>query len=195
MIDTVITEHFLKVKVDENEFEELNIREDEIDKLQEDITEYLVQITRRELSDEQAGLVPLLMHCTNDAERIADHTANIITLTKRLAKSKQNLSEGGQEEINTLWEILKDQAHNVVNALHGTDSEKVNYALRDEKKINELVDKYEKNHIQRLQDGECNALTGIIFIEMLAEMEKIGDHLSNIAERAPKIQRQYVSLG
>jgi len=36
---------------------------------------------------------------------------------------------------------------------------------------------------------------GVIFIEMLAEMEKIGDHFSNIAERAPQIQSQYVSLG
>ena len=195
MIDTAITEHFLKVKVDEDEFEKLSIREDEIDKMQEDITEYLVQITRRELSDEQAELVPLLMHCTNDAERIADHTANIMTLTKRLAKSKESLSEGGQEEINTLWQILKDQAQNVVKALHGTDSDKVNYALRDEKKINKLVEKYEKNHIRRLSEGKCNAVMGVIFIEMLAEMEKIGDHLSNIAERAPQIQSQYVSLG
>lgn len=195
MIDTVITSHFMKVNADEEEFDKLAVREDAIDKLQEDITEYLVQITRRELSDEQAELVPLLMHCTNDAERIADHAANIITLTKRLVKSKENLSESGQEEINTLWKILRDQAQNVVSALHGTNSDQANHALRDEKKINKLVDKYEKNHIQRLSEGTCNAVMGVIFIEMLGEMEKIGDHLSNIAERAPQIQSQYVSLG
>jgi len=195
MVDCAITNHFIKIKVDNEEFEKLNVREDEIDKLQEDVTEYLVQITRRELSDDQAGLVPLLMHCTNDAERIADHTANILTLTKRLAKSEQKLSEEGQEEINVLWEILQNQAQNVVKALDGTDSDKIHYALRDEKKINKLVDEYEKNHIKRLGDGKCNALMGVIFIEMLAEIEKIGDHLCNIAERAPQIQSQYVSLG
>jgi Na+/phosphate symporter len=195
MIDSAITEYFLKIKVDDEEFEKLALREDEIDKLQEDITEYLVKITRRELSDEQAELVPLLMHCTNDAERIADHTANIMTLTRRLAKTGQTLSEEGQEEINTIWKILKDQARNVSKALHGTDSDKVDFAIKDEKKINELVDEYEKNHVRRLQEGTCSAAMGIIFIEMLAEMEKIGDHLCNIAERAPKIQRQYVSLG
>ncbi|MDD5597393.1 MAG: Na/Pi cotransporter family protein, partial [Victivallaceae bacterium] len=195
MIDCVIAEHFIPQKVDEEDFEKLADREDKIDELQEEITEYLVQITRRELSDEQAGLVPLLMHCTNDAERIADHTANIITLTKRLAKAREQLSPEGQDEINILWKILSDQAHNVVKALHGTDSDKVNYAIRDEKKINKLVDKYEKNHINRLKDGKCNPLMGVIFIEMLAEMEKIGDHLCNIAERAPEIQKQYVSLG
>jgi len=195
MVDSVITDHFIKIKVDEEEFEKLHKREDEVDKLQEDITDYLVQITQRELSNEQAGLVPLLMHCTNDAERIADHTANIMTLTKRLAKSKQELSAEGQEEINSLWKILKDQAQNVVKALHGTDSDKIHYALRDEKKINKLVDEYEKNHINRLKDGKCSAVMGVIFIEMLAELEKIGDHLCNIAERAPQIQSQYVSLG
>jgi Na/Pi-cotransporter len=194
MIDCVITDHYLKQKVDEESFEKLAGREDKIDKLQEEITEYLVQITRRELSDEQADLVPLLMHCTNDAERIADHTANIITLTKRLVKTKQHLSPEGQEEINRLWKILRDQAQNVVKALHGTDSEKVNYAIKDEKKLNKLVDKYEKNHIDRLKEGKCNPVMGVIFIEMLGEMEKIGDHLCNIAERAPDIQKQYVSL-
>ena len=195
MVDCAISEHFSRVNVDEDKFEELAVREDEIDKLQEDITEYLVQITRRELSDEQAELVPLLMHCTNDAERIADHTANIITLTKRLAKSDQQLSPEGQEEINDLWKILKNQAQNVITALHSTDAEKINYAIRDEKRINELVDDYEKNHIDRLRDGTCSAMMGVIFIEMLAEIEKIGDHLCNIAERAPQIQKQYVSLG
>ncbi|MDD5727734.1 MAG: PhoU domain-containing protein, partial [Victivallales bacterium] len=195
MIDCAITEHFLRINVDEEQFDKLAVREDKIDKLQEDITDYLVRITRRELSDEQSELVPLLMHCTNDAERIADHTANILTLTRRLAKTGQALSDEGQVEINSLWKILQNQAENVVKALYGTDSDKVNYAIKDEKKINELVDEYEKNHIRRLQEGKCNAVMGVIFIEMLGEMEKIGDHLCNIAERAPEIQSQYVSLG
>ncbi|MDD5697591.1 MAG: Na/Pi symporter [Victivallaceae bacterium] len=195
MVDCAIADCFIKVRVNEDEFESLGIREEKIDRLQGEITEYLVQITRRELSDEQAELVPLLMHCTNDAERIADHTANILTLTRRLAVSSSGLSKEGQEEVNILWGILKNQAHNVVNALHGTDSDKISGAIRDENKINKLVDEYENNHIDRLRDGKCDATVGVIFIEMLAEIEKIGDHLCNIAERAPQIQRQYVSLG
>ncbi|MCP3968380.1 MAG: Na/Pi cotransporter family protein [Lentisphaerae bacterium] len=194
MVDGVIGENFLKLNITEEEIEDYTDRENKVDELQHDITEYLVQITRRELTEPQSALVPLLMHCTNDAERIADHTANIISLTQRLAEKEKKLTDEGRQEVNQLWELLADQARNVAKALDGTDSKKVDHALKDEKKINRLVDDFEEAHINRLRQGKCNAVAGIVFIEMLAELEKIGDHLSNIAERAPEIQKHYISL-
>jgi phosphate:Na+ symporter len=78
--------------------------------------------------------------------------------------------------------------------LDSTDSEKIDIVLKDEKKINKLTAAYEKSHIKRLRKGSCDAVIGVIFIEMLAELEKVGDHLSNIAERAPEIQKHYIRL-
>lgn len=55
--------------------------------------------------------------------------------------------------------------------------------------------KIEKSHVSRLSKGKCDPVVGIIFIEMLAKLEKIGDHLSNIAERTPEIQDHYFEIG
>ena len=76
-----------------------------------------LQITRQHLSNPQSNLIPLLMHCTNDAERIADHTANIMRLTKRLSKIDTKLSDVAQDNLNSLWELLASQAENVKLAL------------------------------------------------------------------------------
>lgn len=195
MVNCAMQKHFLKLEINERQEVELEIREEKIDELQAEITDYLVQLTRRELSSSHAGVVPLLMHCTNDAEKIADHTENIIALTYRLKKTKQELSELGKAELGELWTLLKDEAENVINSLNNRLPEGVQNALKDEKQINKLVDRFEKSHVSRLSKGKCDPVVGIIFIEMLAELEKIGDHLSNIAERTPQIQKHYFELG
>ncbi|MBU8901676.1 MAG: Na/Pi symporter, partial [Victivallales bacterium] len=74
MVDCAMNNNFLKIKINEKEEVELEAREEKIDELQAEITDYLVQLTRRELSGSHAEVIPLLMHCTNDAEKIADHT-------------------------------------------------------------------------------------------------------------------------
>ena len=151
-------------------------------------------ISRRSLSKHQADLVPLLMHCTNDAERIADHTEIILCLTTRLSEAEQRISETGKEELNGLYVMLKEQAKNAIASLEQYAPEQAQAAIDAEAKIHELADKIEANHIARLNAGQCNAVTGVIFIEMLAEVTKISHHLQNIAERTKSINISYTRI-
>lgn len=236
MIDRAVNHHFRAAHVDEKEFEQLEADEQQVDKMQSDITNYLVQITRQRLSNPQSNLIPLLMHCTNDAERIADHTANIMRLTKRLSKVDTKLSDVAQDNLNSLWELLSSQADNVMLALsqkHSENENGIRNALEGEKKLNKLAHKYEKNikammaeqareqqqaanvasdaeanereinelakqyeqvHVERRNKGECAVDASVIFIEMLWELERIGDHLVNIAQRAPEMQKFYINI-
>ncbi len=195
MIDTAVNEVFMAGKVDGKKVESLVEQEVEIDNMQAAITDYLVQITRRQLTEPQSNLVPLLMHCTNDAERIADHADNIIKLAARLKATKCKISDEGRKDLDKMWRVLNDQAAHVIAALSTPgDLESVKDALKDERKINKLADKFEGSHLERLSKGKCQLANSIIFIEMLGELEKIGDHLSNIAERTPEIQKHYIKL-
>ena len=195
MIDQAVNEHFLKLNIDQDAFDELADEEEKIDRMQADVTEYLVKIMRRRnLTDPQSELIPLLMHCTNDAERIADHTANIIALTERLSKSDKKLSDDSIKAIEQVWNILNHEASSVMVALGGTDDDEVRSALKSERKVNKLTREFEQENIDRLRTGSCSLVNSVIFIELLAELEKLGDHLSNIAERAPEIQKHYIKL-
>ncbi len=187
-------EGFNAENIEEAKVKELERSENKIDRLQKDITDYLVKLTRRELTTEQADIVPMLMHCTNDAERIADHTENIVALIKRMHKTSAQMSEIGKKEIGELWDLVSDQAANVISCLTDSDPDNVTMALQDEKKINHLADSLERKHMKRLSRGECDPSVSVIYMEMIAELERIGDHLSNIAERAPDIRSHYFDL-
>ena len=52
----------------------------------------------------------------------------------------------------------------------------------------------EAKHVERLATGECSAVTGVIYIELLAELEKVSSHLTNIAERSEAIQRNFLGI-
>ena len=190
MVDTAVNAS----SVDEKKFEALAKAEERIDKMQAEVTAYLVQLTRHQLTEPQSELVPLLMHCTNDAERIADHTEIILQLTERLTKTDKKISEAGRKDLKKMWEVLNDQQKNVIAALGSDNPGTLKFALKDQRKISKMADKFESNHIDRLRKGNCLMANGIIFIEMLGELEKIGAHLENIAERTPEIQKHYIEL-
>ncbi len=194
MVDQAVNEYFMEGRIDDDGVKALAEAEQRIDRMQEEVTAYLVQITRRKLSAPQSSLVPLLMHCTNDAERIADHTENILQLTSRLIKLEKPISDQAKNDVRKIWTLLDEEAKNVIAALGSSDPHEIELALRSEQKINKLTDKYESAHIERLREGSCNLAISVIFIEMLGELEKLGDHLSNIAERTPEIQKHYIKL-
>lgn len=245
MIDQAVNQHFVTASYDPEAFKALKEKEKKVDAMQSEVTNYLVQITRKHLTPTQSDLIPLLMHCTNDAERIADHSETIMKLTKRLAKAGVELSDIARSDLKTLWELLDFQAKNVALALGSTDRESVDSALASERRINKLTKKYEKDytrrgdvpalqsmlnesdnemvcpgehpempnivmenereinqltrqyemeHVSRRNEGKCSVEGSVIFIELLWELERIGDHLANIAVRTPEIQKHYISL-
>jgi len=194
MTRTAMEESFLPAKYNKDTAATLADRENRIDEIQAEVTTYLVQLTQRDLTETQSELIPLLMHCTNDAERIADHTDNILGLARRLAEGPKGLSDAAMNELKELWKLVGDEAASVIKALNNTDKQDIKVALKTENQINRLTDLYEQNHVMRLKEGTCNAIAGIIYIEILAELEKIGDHLSNIAERAVKIREHHIEL-
>ena len=194
MVDQAVNMHFIAGVSDADRYKALAEAEERIDAMQAEVTAYLVQITRRQLTEPQSELVPLLMHCTNDAERIADHTELILQLTDRLLKTGKKVSLSGKKDLRKLWNVLDDQARNTISALGSTSPEQIKFAMKDERRLQKMAAKLEAAHTERLRKGKCQLANAVIFIEMLGEMTKIGERLSNIAERTPEIQKHYIEL-
>ncbi|MBR2642093.1 MAG: Na/Pi cotransporter family protein, partial [Lentisphaeria bacterium] len=190
MVDRSIREYFIHANVDEEGFAALEKREKRIDDLQSEITNYLTLVMQRKLSERQAKVLPLLMHCTNDAERVADHTEVILMLTRRLAESGHKLSEEAIGELNELQTRLSSQAECAIALLDRYEEKWCIQAAEDKEVISKLVKRFEETHIARLRDQKCNAAAGVIFIELLGEVDKISSRLSNIVERAQPISQR-----
>ena len=161
----------------------LDEKEQRVDKYQQDITNYLSELMLRPLSAQEADSIPLLLHCTNDAERIGDHTFIIKDFMNKLLEPDCKLSDEAEAEFATLHKLLETQAQCALKLLEKPDAKLRSEAGELKVKINMLTDEYEKHHLKRLADGKCQASAGVVFIGLISEIKKISRHLANITDR------------
>ncbi len=158
-------------------------REVRIDDLQNDITSYLVKLSGTELTKHDRRAIPRLIHCINDAERIGDHAENLVELTEEMINHKQTLDEEGRVELVEYFGLIDKQFSAVLASMDSRDQCYVAEAMALEDQINEDQDVITQRHVQRLEAGICSVRASVFYLDMVANLEKIGDHLTNIAER------------
>ena len=171
-------------KKNQNVAKRLAEREERIDARQQEITEYLSSLMLRNLVAEQAGQIPLLLHCTNDAERIGDHASVIQTLINQFHESGNKLSPAAEEEYNQLLDMLREQTGKTLAALEHPGEETKSAAMRSRASLLHLIEQYEFEHIQRVNQKLCNPAVAMFYLELLSEINKISRHMANIAERS-----------
>lgn len=157
-------------------------KEEAVDNLQATITRYLIDISMESLEEEEAEQIPVLIHSVNDIERIADHAENIMELAER--KESQNLvfTERARDELTAMINVVQEMMRDVLQGLQNGGLEHARRALVKEGRINQMQITLRNNHVDRLNDGTCDMLAGLIFLDFVDYLEKIGDHLTNIAQ-------------
>jgi Na+/phosphate symporter len=164
--------------------ESLDEIEREIDERQSDIASYLSRLMEKPITHEQAGRIPMLLHCVNDAERIGDHAIIVRDIFSALREGEKPLSDDAREEFLKLHSKLVKQAQGTLSLLAGADDSvrRAVMTLRDE--IMVMTALFEQNHLTRLREKRCSAESGIVYIELLGEFRKVSRHFANIAERS-----------
>jgi phosphate:Na+ symporter len=172
---------FIEKNVDRAD--EIEQREDRIDDFQSNITAYLAQLFRRRLSIGESRTVPRLIHCINDAERVGDHAENLVELTNLVIEKKLPISVDAKRDLHNYFDLVDQQFRAVIHALREKDAESVSRVIELEEEINSAYVIMSEHHVTRLNDGTCTVNTGVVFLDVIANLEKIADHLTNIAER------------
>jgi phosphate:Na+ symporter len=157
-------------------------REDLVDELQIAITDYLQKITEKEITEKEAAMVPALLHSINDIERIGDHAVNLAELAERKIDFGLKFSKIAEEEIKRIDSVIREMIDYAINALPNLDKRLVKNIIDKEEKINHLVVECRISHVHRVSKGICKHMSGVVFIDLLMNLEKIGDHLTNIAQ-------------
>lgn len=156
--------------------------EDFIDILQLEITSYLSALSRRNLSDEVSIELPVLLHTVNDLERIGDHAVNIVEIGERKIGQKLAFSDSALKEANELKQEIEQMCDDIITALKDNDKEGAKSALVHENNLNRMQIEFRRSHVERMSGGICSPQAGLIFIDLVDNIEKIGDHLTNIAQ-------------
>ncbi len=152
------------------------------DEFQTAITSYLVALSREQLSDEIAVELPVLLHTVNDLERIGDHAVNIVELAERKISQKIIFTEQARGEAENLSQEIDQMFDRILLALKNSDNKSAKASLDNEANINKMQIEFRRSHVDRMGQGLCSAESGLIFIDMVDNIEKIGDHLKNIAQ-------------
>lgn len=160
----------------------LEKKEDLTDVLQKEITNFLVSLSQTSITQESSREVASMMHMVNDLERVGDHCENLWLLSQRKLEQKITFSEIAMNEIAEISEITKNFLARIVRALEEKDVGVYDEAHELEDAIDDLEERLRNNHIRRLNTGECTVTSGLIFIDMLHNFEKIGDHTFNLAK-------------
>ncbi|WP_369792734.1 Na/Pi cotransporter family protein [Virgibacillus sp. SK37] len=153
-----------------------------INNLDRKITDYLIDISSGSLSEFESAKHTALMDSVRDIERIGDHFENIIELIDYKISNKVNLTEKAQEDLNDMFDLTISTVKQAVDALDKMDREAALAVIQKEDQIDKMERNYRKKHIIRMNEGQCTGSAGIVFVDIISNLERIGDHAVNIAE-------------
>jgi len=160
----------------------LRKKEDLVDLLQKEITNFLVALSQQSITQETSREVASMMHMVNDIERIGDHCENLWRLGERKVEERVAFSEIANQEIARIAKVTQEFMALVIGAMETGDKTIFEQAQQLEDAIDALEEGLRNNHIRRLNTGECTVDSGLVFIDMLHNFEKIGDHSFNLAQ-------------
>lgn len=169
--------------IDENEAfcSEVFENEKTIDEMDKLLTEYLVKINNLSLNDEQHLLVKNMYYTIGDLERIGDHSENIAELAKSRIEHHYLFSDTGLEELKTISDAAIKSVESAMEARKEREMNKVRQTARWEENVDTLEEELRENHMKRLSNRECEIESGVLFLDAVANYERVADHARNIA--------------
>lgn len=155
--------------------------EKQVNMLESEIMEYLIKLSNSNVSIAQREQIDGLFSTINDIERVGDHADNIAELA--IYKSEKNLafSENAIQEIKHMSERVFKSIDHSIDSLATGDVSSARKVLEREGEIDMLEKNLRKKHIKRLNAGDCQPGSGVLFLDLISNLERIGDHASNIA--------------
>ncbi|WP_221565593.1 Na/Pi cotransporter family protein [Alkalihalobacillus sp. TS-13] len=156
--------------------------EEAINNLDQRITEYLVKLSSYTLSAHDSEQHSILMDSVRDIERIGDHMENIIELVEYQLTHKVVISDKAKADLEEMFQLTMSTIDEAFHAIEENDKEKARKVVKMEDAIDKMERTLRKQHILRLNEGKCSGASGIVFVDIISNLERIGDHAVNIAE-------------
>nr|WP_026584512.1 Na/Pi cotransporter family protein [Bacillus sp. J33] len=175
------TNKFLKTKQQKHSETAYQL-EDAINNLDRKITDYLVKLSTSSLSVQESEEHTILMDTVRDIERIGDHFENIIELAEYQQANKVKMTDTAMDDLDVMFNLTISTVKEALEALDHNDKEAAKHVVEKEEEIDKMERKLRKQHILRLNEGLCSGQAGIVYVDIVSNLERIGDHAVNIAE-------------
>lgn len=149
--------------------------------------EYLSQILSAEsITDFQKERVSALLHVASDIEHIGDYCKNIVGLAEDKAKNKYVFSDIAKNEVDEYFNKIETMLVDTMESLETGSPKLAEKVLAEEEKINAMENEIRQEHMHRLVDNECSPAVTVVFLDVIHNLERMGDSCNNIAEAVIK---------
>ena len=162
--------------------------EEVLDYLNQEVTDALVEVKSLDLDDRDQHLVGSLFHVINDLERIGDHSINILEATQHRKEEKIKFSAKAEQELDDMHARVAhmvDQSLRIFNQ-QLSDPDILAGVENEEQAVDDLTAALREHHVDRLKNRKCSARNGMLYLDMLTNLERIADHANNIAGSVDK---------
>ena len=183
---TYATQNYLEAitlfgRYDQKAVERINEREAAIDKMEDRVNNYLVQISENEITDQESKEVTMLLRLVTEFERIGDYAINLMERAEVLYDKQAKFSEHAMEELTIIGAAVEEILQLAGEAFHNRSETIACMVEPLEETIDTMEDTLKLQHIHRLKNGLCTIDAGLVFLETLTNLERISDHCSNVA--------------
>ena len=171
----------LRGEYSEEGYERVCGAEELVDRYEDALGSYLLQITPTEMTAKQNEDLHKYLHAITDFERISDHARNLAESAKEMFDKRIEFSQASEYELGVLSAAVSEIVDMAVRAFEGDEMALALQVEPLEDVIDNLCDLMRNHHIDRLQQGICTLQHGFVFNDLLTNFERVGDHCSNIA--------------
>lgn len=187
---------FKKQKKQEKFLKKIAKREQITDNIELEVSDYLTRISSSSLSDEATRKIRAMHSIVNDLERIGDLYFQMSKTYEDMQNLEVKLPKDAVKEIGEYLDIVRKAIKLMRNNIENANGDvKLDDAIKIENEINDMRDNMKEAHYKRLEKGVYSSQAGVIFLDYVTRLEKIGDHIFNVQEAtAGKKMKQHSEM-
>lgn len=163
------------------EIEDVYKTEKTINNMEKMLTEYLIKVDNLSLTEKQKKVVNNLFYSVSDIERVGDHAENLAEQAEYKVKHNLDFSDTGMTDLEEISSSVVKSFHYAIDARQTGNMDSVRKVSQYEDEVDNLEEELREKHIERLSSGKCEPSSGVVFLDIISNLERISDHAYNLA--------------
>ncbi len=163
------------------EIQDVYKTEKTIDNMEKILTEYLIKVDNLSLTERQKRVVNNLFYSVSDIERIGDHAENLAEQAEYMAEHGLDFTDTGMEDLKSISSSVVKAFQHAIDARQTGNMDSVRKVSQYEDDVDNQEEELREKHIERLSAGECAPSAGVVFLDIISNLERVSDHAYNLA--------------
>lgn len=156
-------------------------REENLNWLNRNVTAYLTKLMSKDLSATDDKKVGSYYHVVSDIERVGDYAENIMEYALKLREESMSFSEEAVQELRNMTKTVCELFDFSFTAFDERDVSMLDKVCSLEESLDDMTMELETKHIERVKKGACTAQLGSVYLQTVSNLERVGDHINNVA--------------